>query len=289
MIFTSQLGMLDGKTEKEAIASIANHLRRMQEELEYRLCVLDSSNITEITAGSTKIKTEDGKDLVNLILGSDGAMSAMEQTVNGLKVTVNSNQKGINDMQTKFVQTDKDISMVVDGLFKDGKLSAASIVAAINQTTGDSIVKIDADHIVLNGDVIAKSLQSQGKIEGVYFATKLETDSDPGTVVIDSEIRFGNYECGIASKIVQNFLNNNTSVGTLEIISESDIVLRPSGYGYDYRFYRGNLTYNGGILHLRGSGGTRMYGPDGGYLEFNSGGLGMYYPNGNLFGWVQVQ
>lgn len=36
---------------------IANHIRRLQDELEYRLSNLDSSNITEIDASDTVISS----------------------------------------------------------------------------------------------------------------------------------------------------------------------------------------------------------------------------------------
>lgn len=57
MVFTTQLGNLAGKSEMEAIMEIANHIRRLQDELEYRLSNLDSSNITEIDASDTVISS----------------------------------------------------------------------------------------------------------------------------------------------------------------------------------------------------------------------------------------
>lgn len=57
MVFTTQLGNLTGKSEMEAIMEIANHIRRLQDELEYRLSNLDSSNITEIDASDTVISS----------------------------------------------------------------------------------------------------------------------------------------------------------------------------------------------------------------------------------------
>lgn len=55
MIFSKQLGSLGGRTAQDDIRYMANHIRRMQEELEYRLAHLDSQNITEIDMGQTKI------------------------------------------------------------------------------------------------------------------------------------------------------------------------------------------------------------------------------------------
>ena len=87
MIFTQQLGTLEGKTSQEAIKSVANHLRRMQDELEYRLSVLDSSNINEIDAQSTQILMPNG-NLVNVIEDQEGNYTELTQTVEGLGLRV---------------------------------------------------------------------------------------------------------------------------------------------------------------------------------------------------------
>ena len=46
---------LSGKSNEEAIFAIENYLRANQEELEYILTHLDSSNIIEIDTNKTKI------------------------------------------------------------------------------------------------------------------------------------------------------------------------------------------------------------------------------------------
>ena len=53
---------LSGKSDREAIKIIENFLRANQEELEYILTHLDSSNIIEIDINKTKIyKGEDNE------------------------------------------------------------------------------------------------------------------------------------------------------------------------------------------------------------------------------------
>lgn len=49
------LADLSGKNSEEAILIIENYLRANQEELEYILTHLDSSNIIEINTSKTKI------------------------------------------------------------------------------------------------------------------------------------------------------------------------------------------------------------------------------------------
>lgn len=86
MIFSNQLGKLDGYTSEEAVRTIANHIRKMQEEMEYRLMTLDSSNISEISLDETKVLLK-GQPLQNVLQDNEG-MSVLEQTVNELRATV---------------------------------------------------------------------------------------------------------------------------------------------------------------------------------------------------------
>lgn len=59
-IFNTQLGRLNTQNTQEALKSMANHIRYIQEQLEYTLMNLDSSNVTEIEADKTTITTSTG-------------------------------------------------------------------------------------------------------------------------------------------------------------------------------------------------------------------------------------
>ena len=96
MIFSSQLGKLDGTNTEQSLKSVANHLRKMQEELEYRLSVLDSSNITEIDADLTKFFVK-GEEISNILADQDGKMSQFEQTVAGFRQAVADYEEGYSE------------------------------------------------------------------------------------------------------------------------------------------------------------------------------------------------
>lgn len=49
MIFTQSLQKIDEANPQEAIKKMANHIRYLQEQLEYTLLNLDSRNISEVT------------------------------------------------------------------------------------------------------------------------------------------------------------------------------------------------------------------------------------------------
>ena len=58
-IFTTQLGRVN-PNDPAALQRLANHIRYLQETLEFTLMNLDSSNITEIETDKTDIKSSDG-------------------------------------------------------------------------------------------------------------------------------------------------------------------------------------------------------------------------------------
>lgn len=109
MIFSSQPGNLDGLSNEQAIKHLANHLRKMQEELEYRLANLDSSNIGEINADDTNIFAQ-GKNINNIITDQEGRMSQFQMTVEGFNNTVSEYGKSV----TQFQQTVDGFRMTVD-------------------------------------------------------------------------------------------------------------------------------------------------------------------------------
>lgn len=59
-IFTNQLKKIDPSRPDEALQAMANHIKYIQEQLEYTLMNLDSSNITEINTDETYISSSSG-------------------------------------------------------------------------------------------------------------------------------------------------------------------------------------------------------------------------------------
>ena len=72
-IFNKQLRRTDFTDPQEALKEMANHIRYIQEQLEYTLMNLDSSNITEINTDDTTISSGSG----------GGALTGNSITLNG--------------------------------------------------------------------------------------------------------------------------------------------------------------------------------------------------------------
>lgn len=73
-VFTKQLDSISGDS-RLALKQMANHIRYIQEQLEYTLTNLDSSNITEIETDKTNITSSDGQMALSSDLISLGGLS----------------------------------------------------------------------------------------------------------------------------------------------------------------------------------------------------------------------
>lgn len=104
----------------------------------------------------------------------DTSLSALELTTNQIKSTVSSHTSSINSLQSQITQTANEISAVVAAVDDStGHVTAASIVAAINATSGDSLVQISAEHINLDGitTFTSSNLHQQGDAQ--YMAVQI--------------------------------------------------------------------------------------------------------------------
>ena len=86
MIFTQSLQKIDETNPQEAIRKMANHIRYLQEQLEYTLLNLDSRNISEIDTDKTTISSSTGSVSLGSYINITGT--------NGESFTVGKNSRG---------------------------------------------------------------------------------------------------------------------------------------------------------------------------------------------------
>ena len=72
-IFTQQLRKIDERNPAAALKAMENHIKYIQEQLEYTLMNLDSSNITEIDTGATTITSGTGSSFAGDSITLKGA------------------------------------------------------------------------------------------------------------------------------------------------------------------------------------------------------------------------
>lgn len=148
-IFSSQLGKIESQNTEQSIKVMANHLRKIQEELEYRLMHLDSSNVSDIDASQTNVLVG-GKPIQNVLQDNSGNYSSLEQTVNGLSSVVADQAGSISTLQ----QTANTLKSQVSNLTLDMsslEQTSSSILATVYNMQEDvgHMLKLDANGVYI--------------------------------------------------------------------------------------------------------------------------------------------
>lgn len=204
MIFSSSLGNVEKYTTETAIKSIANHVRKLQDELEYRLSHLDSTNINEIDTDETDLIggaatqiIQSAEDIAKLqmtekqisasVESLENSVSSVQVQADGITATVNAQGKSISTLE----QTADSIIATVEA--QGGSISTlqqtADGLTAIVQTQGQSISTLQqtANSITATVDAqgesistleqTASSITSTVQSQGQSIATLQQTAS----------------------------------------------------------------------------------------------------------------
>ena len=153
-IFTRQLGKVDSLTSMEAVHKIADHVRIIQEQLEWRLSYLDSSNISEIDTGKTNVTTAKGENINNVLEDQEGNISRIEQTADEILMRVENDEGDIAQLK---IRADE-ISMRVEndeGDIAQLKIRADEISSTVQNQDGD------ISQLKQRADSIASTVQNQ--------------------------------------------------------------------------------------------------------------------------------
>ena len=150
---TDKLRVEFGKETDEIYALIS----ATAEELEAKI---------EANGDYTSLKaTVDG--IQTTVSGHTKTINSHTSSINSHTSSINSHATSISSLQSQITQTSDKISAVVSAVDdSSGNVTAASIVAAINATSGSSMVKIEADHIKMTGTttfVSASDLSTAGR------------------------------------------------------------------------------------------------------------------------------
>lgn len=111
-IFAKQLNKIDPKNSEEAIKIMANHLRYMQEQMEYTLTNLDSQNIVEIDTDKTIVTDTTGNTSIGSYISLKGE--------NGETFSVGKNNKGVFEFRVSGKGNVQAITMIDGNLYITG-------------------------------------------------------------------------------------------------------------------------------------------------------------------------
>lgn len=178
-IFTQSLRKVDMSNPSEAIKDMANHIRYIQEQLEYTLMNLDSGNIVSIDTDDTKLSgssitgvselTKTVNGLASTVSIQGGNIASLQHTVSGLSSTVSSYSGSISTLE----QTANSLSASVKDL-KSGEAtylrmdaSGVSVVDGAGQA-----VTIGKGNLSLTGAIYWSDLgaDAQGQVNAANGA-----------------------------------------------------------------------------------------------------------------------
>ena len=130
-IFTQSLRKVDIANPTEAMKEMANHIRYIQEQLEYTLMNLDSSNIISIDTDDTELSGSSIaaiSELTRVVNGLASTISIQAGNITNLQGSVNSLSAEVQDLETKKLTANKVAAQesVAD------TADAAAIAAALN-------------------------------------------------------------------------------------------------------------------------------------------------------------
>lgn len=105
MIFSQSLNRIDAGNPQEAIKKMANHIKYIQEQLEYTLLNLDSRNIIEIDTDKTTVTDSEGTTSIGSSIHLTGK--------NGESFSVGKNEDG--DFEFSIKGKDGTQTLYLDG------------------------------------------------------------------------------------------------------------------------------------------------------------------------------
>ena len=141
-VFPEDSPVLDPNNIEESFNKVERYLRYMQERIEH------------MNFAQAKIDERQQEEL-DLVVERQGSVVRIGSNI----VT----QVSLEGIQSQITQNASSISSIVQSVGSNGTVTAASIVQAVNNA--GSSVKISADHITLSGDVVLRSMLTDGSTQ----------------------------------------------------------------------------------------------------------------------------
>lgn len=162
------------------------------------------------------------------------------QTADSVYSEVVAARDGRTNLKSRIDQEAGKISQVVTAVGKDGRVTAASIVTAINEQTGTGLVKISADRIELDGTTIINLLE--GGAVDVYSLSANEVIAQE--LIIDDGTGDGH-----DTSFYTTTIGNTASPQTITFLGDSSYTQASTITYADFPHYHG-LSLTNGVLSV---------------------------------------
>lgn len=239
-IFSTTLGNMEGLSEEAAIKKMANHLRQMQEELEYRLANLDGDNFNE--TGMKEITAPVYAQIGDV----EGEVTKLKLDMNGLSLVVtNGDQSSTVQLKSgEIVLSSGTIQLRGMVTFADLAGNGTTVINGANIQTGS----ISADFIsggTLEGVAIKSQDETQGyiKIQNGYIDLYDDRGYPAGSFHYD-DMEDKVYLFGNSTLKIESGWNMSIAGGGAIYLSAPEINIG-SGYGGQTINLNGNVRVNG--------------------------------------------
>lgn len=216
-VFPEDSPWLDKDNVGESLEKIEKYLRYMQERIEH------------MNYAQGKVDERMAEEL-NLVVTREG--STVEINTNNIVSSVE-----IEGLESQIEQNAGNITSIVQAVGDGGTVTAASIVQAVNNSA--STIKISADHITLDGDVVMKSNLIDGS-----------------TQISGSNITTGTIN---AARIDTNSLYINGSNVTSAVASANALASTATLLMAQVNSATASATSSGNGLQIGGSNGAKLY------------------------------
>lgn len=226
-IFTQSLRKVDVTSPAEAIKEMANHIRYIQEQLEYTLMNLDSSNIVSIDTDDTQLS---GSSLEGL--------STLTQTVNWLASTVSSQGSSISSLE----QTSNSLSASVRDL----------------QTGEATYLRMDSSGVSVvdgNGQTVTIGKGNLSLTGAIYWAD-LGSDAQGQVNAANSTANSANATASSALSVAQQIANGTYTGGTF---INGTCIYSPTIYGNTFNVMPRGASDTSGSFNIYGYYGASQF------------------------------
>ena len=185
-VFSKKLGSINAN-DPNTIRLLANHIRIMQEELEYRLSVLDSSNISEIDTDVTKVYSIEADEKIVLSVGDiNKKYTELKVAVDGVTIT---DETGTTKIKGSSIETG---SLVLTGTITFSDLDN-STQSKINNAGG--ISSSQATTLITSTLVSSPTIMGANIFGGTFWDDEGEVSlvlNNTGSGHADLDLKSGN-------------------------------------------------------------------------------------------------
>lgn len=247
-IFTQSLRKVDVTNPSESIKDMANHIRYIQEQLEYTLMNLDSDNIISIDTDNTQLSGS-----------SIEAVSALTLAVNGISSTVSVQGSSIANLQHTVSGLSSTVSSLGSSVSTLEQTSNSLSASVRDLETGEATyLRMDSSGVsVVDGNGQAVTIgKGNLSLTGAIYWSDLGSDAQGQVNAANSTANSAAAAAGSALSVAQQIANGTYTGGTF---INGTSIYSPTIYGNIFNVMPRGASDTSGSFNIYGYYGASMF------------------------------